>query len=119
MNSNRDSEKEIIEFLMSYPESVPSQAEKARTVIRVQREIRKNRATRMNSMDILFVLLLLAAALFLSFFIALPEFLAEQILQHYYQLQYSHLIVLFFVLSGLITTPLLLTLLPSNKGGNH
>ncbi len=119
MNSNRNSEKEIIEFLMSCPEAIPSQAEKARTVIRVQREIRKKRVTRMSSMDILFVLLLLAATLFLSFFIALPEFSAGQILQHYYQLQYSHRIVLYLILTGLLTTPLLLTILPSNKGGNN
>lgn len=119
MNSNRDSEKEMIEFLMSYPEALPSQAKKNRTVIRVQREIRKNRATSMSGMDILFALMLVATVLVLSLVNYLSDFSAGKIVQHFYQLQYWRSIVMYLIIAGLLTTPLLLIILPSNKGGNN
>ncbi len=120
MNQDSDQEKAIIEFLMSCPEAVPSPAQKARAAAMVRREIAKTRAARMSSMDVLFVFLLLAATLVLSLFGTwLPELSTGLILNQFYHLQFLHRIILCFGIAGFLTAPLLLTILPLNKGGNH
>lgn len=120
MSKDRDQEQEIIDFLMSYPETIPSQAQKARTIARVQRGIRNNQAARKNSMDVLFTCLLLAAALILSLFSAgLPGWSLGQISSQFYELQYFPHILFYFGLAGILTVPLLLTILSIKKGGNQ
>ncbi len=120
MRKDRNQEQEIIDFLMSYPEAIPSQAQKARTIAQVQREIRSNQPVRLSSMDVLFTCLLLAAALVLYLFSAwLPEFYSGQILIQFYQLRYFPHILFYFGLTGCLTVPLLLTILPIKKGGNQ
>lgn len=120
MKPDSDQEKAIIKFLMSYPEVIPSQAQKARMTARLRREIAKRRAARMSGMDILYAVLLLAATLVLSLISGrLPEFSVGLIINQFYKLQFLHRILLCFCMAGFLTTPLLLTILPLNKGGNH
>ncbi len=119
MNKLSQEEIKITEFLMSYPDTIPSPQEKARIVRRVEREIEKGRVGRMNTMDILFALLFVPVLLVLALFNGmLPGISAGYILNQVYPTEFTHDILLYVFLAGLLITPLLLTILPVNKGGN-
>lgn len=121
MKKVKPGEKDVIEFLNAYPNVLPSQAEKAFMVARVRREIRKSQETKsMSSMDILFVFLLLLAIPVLAFFNAvLVDLNAEQILSWFHQYPFWQLILFCSGIASLLSTSLLLTLIPLNKGGNN
>lgn len=121
MKKVKPGEKDVIEFLNAYPNILPSQAEKAFMVARVRREIRKSQETKsMSSMDILFAFLLLLAIPVLTFFNAvLVDLSAEQILSWFHQYPFWQLILFCSGIAGLLSTSLLLTLIPLNKGGNN
>ncbi|MDD3364650.1 MAG: hypothetical protein PHZ03_06685 [Syntrophomonas sp.] len=120
MNKLGHEEEKIAKFLMSYPDAIPSPQEKARTVRRVEREIVKGRVGRMSTLDIIFALLFVSVMLVLTLFNGmLPSIQVGQILNQSYQTEFTHDILLYIFIGGLLTTPLLLTILPVNRGGNH
>lgn len=117
MNKSECEEEKIVEFLMSYQDIVPSSQEKTIMVGRVEREIAKGRLNRLNMIDILFALLFVPVTAGLLLFNGmLPGVSAGQQADQIYIRPWFQLYV---CMVGLLITPLLLTLLPVNKGGNR
>jgi len=119
MNKLSCEEKKITEFLMSYPDIIPSPQEKSRMARRVEREIVKGRGGRMNTMDILFALLFLPVLLGLALLNGMVPGISAGYILRTYSAEFTHDILLYIFLAGMLITPLLLTILPVNKGGNE
>lgn len=117
MNKTECEEKKTVEFLMSYQDIVPSSQEKTSMVCRVEREIARDRLNRLNMIDILFALMFIPVTAGLLLINGmLPGVFAGQ---QAYQIDSRQWFQLYVFLVGLLITPLLLTLLPVNKGGNR
>jgi len=120
MNKLSNEEEKIVEFLLSYPDVIPSPQEKVRTARRIERKIVTGGDSSENTMDILFVLLFVPVMLILALFSGmLPSISVGQILNQANQIEFTHPILLYIFIVGLLTTPLLLTILPVNRGGDH
>lgn len=109
--------KKITAFLMSYPDVIPSSREKNSMVFRIKKELQASHRN-ISAIDLLFALLFVPAILILAMmqgFSPPPNLLPDLTLA---QNKFGTCALLLIPLLGIITAPLLLTLLPVNKGGN-
>lgn len=111
-------EKEMIDYLMTYPDHIPSPQAKARTIQRIQEKSIKNQARLSTNLDPLFITLFVS--FFLLFFtytffpIPIGEFARQMMEPRLIQFLpgYCWLVIL-------LCPPLLLCVLPFAKGGQR
>ncbi|HWP96586.1 MAG TPA: hypothetical protein VN426_07020 [Syntrophomonadaceae bacterium] len=109
--------EKIIDFLIAYPDVVLFPQEKARIVCNIKKELRRKHGHRPNIVEIIFPLLFLVVALLLANISGLfPVITGVPLLDQVDTVDFLRRALLYVFIAGALTTPLLLTILPLNKG---